>query len=639
MPDGAFSISSSDELLYIYITLRKLRCIHVKTTDGDKKAIPLETSLFRRRFLLKQLDERLEDLDAMAAEICSDLFTQVGGRPKKASHNNQQAIDVHNSVAKYPEFDEYFHFCVHQLHDFMIGLHWHEVDIEKLSKHDRDYVSKHLTFVDYFLSFQQAFVNLIKQADKVKPPSSVGNKKGSPGRKATAGSPKTDQSGPDGKKSNLRESPGRSSSPQARRRVRFKDLPDEQGANSNDNQELYIQRDDFADNHSVFALDLLIYSINIYIQRLADTLIAWSAGVQNELNQLIDLISDSKVKVRTQQMQVIAKKIKIYNDVHLTVLDHLDEIKRHYLIRHIQGTLLSRDSPKLLWTYKTPRISLYAQRIGLDVEIKILVRLVKQCLQIFFNLIVCEINFDPIQLSEPKAAIKQEKVRSQENVNNFIANWLKIDDVVFGQFRVRKPPSSSGPETDRLHADILVKQIRWPQLVAKTSTLSLSDRYTSSSHILSHMDNLVEFMREFLQMISGRLANQQHLRYFLEAISIGLVKFFDVVAPKLEQQLKEIKSKTRPNRAPTGQTAQRKDNQRALPNVPMSADFLVAKIRCLKFVHVINLADKIVANEAARMKIELSGCDLDLDLKLSNFTQLCMDQKQAIKKMFESVPR
>lgn len=618
----------SEELLYIYATLRKLGCIQVKgqTSGSNQKTVPLETLVFPRRFVLKQLNERLEGLDNLANEICNDLFRQVSGQPKgvepkdKSSH---PAIDVQNETNRYPEFDEYFHFCLHQLHDFMIGLHWHEADIVQLSKSDSDYVSKNLQFVGYLMAFQRSLLDLVGQAEIRSP-------------RSTRASPQTPQA--DGKKSNLKSSPGKRDSPQARRRVRFKDLPpinkngDRKGQNAH-------QTNDLADNHSVLALDLLIYAINIYIQRLADTLVVWSAGIQDELNKVIDQVFDSRAKVRSQQLQVIAKKIKIYNDVHLTVLDHLSEIKRTYLIRHVRGTLLSKDPAKVLFTYKTPRLRVYIQRIGSDVEVKILARLVKQCLQIFFNLIVCEINFDSVEVSSKKNE-KEKKNKSQENIMSFMSNWFKVDDVLFGTNVTRKPSVKEHPSTDPL-----LKPIDRPQLVAKTSTLSLNDKYASSSRILAQMDNLGEFMREFLHMIVQRLRYEQQLRYFLEAIVAGLAQFFDIVGPKLEKQIIEIKSKERPAGNETKQKPElaaktaRKQAPRTLSSASSqrpatevdSIELILARMRCLKFIHVMGQADRIVFNEAARMKVELGG-DMDLDLKLAKLTQICMNTSKWLER-------
>jgi hypothetical protein len=296
------------------------------------------------------------------------------------------------------------------------------------------------------------------------------------------------------------------------------------------------------------------------------------------------------------------------------------------MIKHIRGTLLSRDSAKLLTAYKSPRLKVYIQRIGLDVEVKILSRLVKQCLQIFSNLIVCEINFNPFESSRTKEVNMQEKAKSQENITNFISNWFRVDNVLFGYNKARQPTPTTRETDDRLRTETLLKQIKRPRLVAKTSTLSLNDQYASSSRIMAQMDNLSEFMREFLHLISERLRHEQQLKYFLETVALGLVQIFDTVAPKLEQQLVEIKSRQRPEAASVSTQKAGKRGTTTTPVDGQSVDLLMVKIRCMKFVHVIGSTDRIVANEAARMKVELGG-DLELDLKLAKFAQVCMDSK------------
>lgn len=610
----------SEELSHIYVALRRLKCLQTRATGGTNDRVSLDTSLFPKTFLLKQLDERLKEFADMATQICTDLFKQVGGQAKRggaSTRDSQLAVDPQSNAIRYPEFHEYFHSCIHRLYDFTISFCWHEIDIRSISNTDSEYVANHLKFIANLFTFQDTLVELINKDElrmfalaRAKKPTDQANSKGSPQ-----------------KKSNIRDSPGRRDSPKAQRRVRFKDLPPERSYVPADDDRSQMERKDLRDNHSVFALDLLIYGINIYVQRLADALFDWSSGVQTDLDQVIDSISDSKTKIRARQLQVIAKKIKIYNDVHLTVLDHLDEIKRTYLIRNVSGALLALDARKLLKNFKIPRIRVYIQRIGLDVEAKILLRLAKQCLQIFFNLIICEMNTDPTQPPGSKAN------KSHENVMNFVFNWLKVDQVLFGENKPRGPLNSASKQPTE-QAENLSDQFRRPQLVAKTSTLSVNEKYQSSSRILAQADNLGEFMREFVDMIAERLRHEQQLKYFLEVIAIGLTQVFQVVAPQLEQQLLEAKSlDTGAKTTLTGLSLkvdatrfQRDGNKElaTLTNTNLSVHLLVVKLRCLKFVHVISLADKIVANKAASRKIDL---DCDLDSKLAKLTQDCMETK------------
>lgn len=444
----------SEDLLYIYVLMRKLNTHYV--------------SLFEIRFLLKQLNERLTILDVSAVNLCNGFVKQLdGGQIKKV------AIDI-----RCPEFDKYFHNCLHKLYDFVTNLHWHEA-LDNLP--DSESVVD-LEFIKAFMVFQQKY--FVTSSNK-------------------------------------------RSSPPVGRRVHFKDT----GMKPTRPQDL-------ADNQSVFALDLLIFAINVYLQRLMETLLA----VRDDLDSDIDLIFKTKTKIRAKQLLIIARRIKIYNDAHLTVLDHISEIKRIYLIRLLGGTVLAHDSNKLLRNYKQPRLNAYIRRIGLDIEVKILARLIEKCLQIFFNLIVSEINQSPIR----------EEQGRRTNITNFIAGWFYY----------------------------------------KKSNLS-----SESSRVLDHMDHLGEFMRQFISNIANRLRQEQQLRYLFEAVSLGLSQSFHIISMKLEQQLSQ-RMKT-----------------------VESLDSIIMRIRCLKFLHIMTLADKIIASEAARFKLDLHE-GFSLDKSISSFKRL-----------------
>lgn len=615
--------SKSDELQYIYSTLRKLRYIQRAESNQTKQAGQLDTSLFPQKFLLKLLEERLADLDELANEACTNLFKQIGGKPRLCNvHSEQLSTNTSANLSagknvRYPELDEYFHYSLYYLHDFLIGFDWHEPDIEILSnKSSADYVFTKLKYLKNFLSFQKILNNLIRKSKRVDSKSANLTSSGWFVKtvKTVPSVPLSNEPQSRALKSSLSitgaDSP-RVDSPNARRRVRFKDqLTDE-----DDNRRLQeINEKDLQDNHSIFAFNLLIYALNLFIQQLSNKLVDWSASI--DLGDSLKSLLESKQKLRVNQLQAVARKIKVANDVYLTVLDYLTEIKNIYLIKNVVGTLIARDSERLFNLYKSPRVIIYIHKIGYDVESKILFRLADQCLQMFLDLIVSEINLPPIELeSETKTRSKDEIVKSQENLFNFITSWLNVDDILFDFSR---PKNRYQKDTEN-GSNNVAKHHNQPTLLgSKVSTLNLGSQFKSSSRILAQMDNLSELMSESLAVILNRLRYQHHLKYFLELVYAGLDKSFDMISTKLSSQLAETRSKERlDNTAPMQQVNE-------LELIESSIDLIAAKIRCLKFIHIMSSADKIIADASIRAKIGLSN--RSLEAKLDDFTEFCTRQ-------------
>lgn len=601
-------MNPSEELQCIYLTLRRLRFIKKLDTPATQSPSGQETSptshatlqgslQFPRRFLFKLLEDKLVQLNKKATRICNDLFRQIGGKVKHIDKQLLQQVasegqqntgkqedhgvttwNIDESLIRYPDLDEYFHHCLYYLHDFLIDFDWHESNLNEVEKTDLDYLVDRLPFMNNFIQFQRNLDNLtLREANKTTVVSTkevitgtnyvvqtVKLLKSAPGTSSKTSSPLRKTLSPSGQK----------------KRVRFVESPSTVSCSSlvasgTDKHQTAVSLDsevdarlqealqqDIRDNHSIYASDLLIYSLNLFIQRLSDRLVDWSAQFQANLNDSLKTLLESKQKVRTAQLKSVVKKLKIYNDVHLTVLDYLSEIKQTYLIKCIATILYSRDSERVRTAFKQPRLDVYIQRLSQDVESKLILRLTRQCLRILLDLIVGELNLDPIR----------GQAKNDENILNFISSWLNLDDVIFG-FTGR----------DRAHSEPT------PKRDATSSSLSLSPQFKSSSRILAQMENLSELMRVLTRSIVNRLRNLQQIRYFLESFLCGLDRALDIISPKLSVH---------------------------------SMDLIAAKIRCLKFIYIMGSLEKALFEEALRNKIELD--DKKFESKLAKFSVLCM---------------
>lgn len=605
--------SVADDLVTIYTTLRRLH--HLKEPQKNSPEARVDVSLFPKRFLLKLLDERLDDLARFAHQICEDLFKQIGGKAKtvdrkqleKIVRQNSKQVDGEDEFIRYPEFDEYYHCCVHYLHDFLLELHWHEAEIDQLSESDSDYVAANLKHMRSFLDSR-----------KLPNPPATKNQ--------TSATTKGQQ------KSRLKKTPrsslvskgnsthGRTASPTPRRRVRFQSGV-ETAVESEATEEADVDRrhktddQEIEDVHSILALDLLVYAIDIFVKQLQGRFQNWSSSVKAMLGTMLDYIFSSSVKIRAKQLDLVAKRIKIYTDVHLTVLDYMSEIKTTYLIDKTLEVVCAKDSLRILEAFKKPRIAYYVDQC-LGTERNILIGLTEQWLQIFFGLLVCEINFPPVELDASLAQkTKDESNKSHENVLNLIIGWLQADDVIFGYAR---PSQATRQQVGRAQVEKIADQIHRPKIAANSSTLALGGiSFASSSRILAQMDNMSEFMKVFISIASNRIRHRKQTSFFFEFIAAGLNEFYRIIVGKLRRQLA---ASGQGISKPSGATKGFEPNagQKTINLEDGDINSMAAKIRCLKFVHIMTSVVKLVNAEARRLRIELKRLDL-LTLELDEF--------------------
>lgn len=211
-------------LIYIYKILRLLKGKNVR--------------LFSKRYLLKLIDERLIKLETFADVLVAKLFKRLA----KKSGNKLTTLRSGEFTTKCAELDEYFHLSLYYLHDFVIELDWHEPVIEDLHEEDLAYIRARLKQIDIFLQSREVLSSnmAVKKSLDGMAPKSVK----SPSRKV---------------KSNLSMRSSRVDSPTRKRRIRFQD-------SSPKNEP--IRQQDIQDSHSILALDLLIYSLNIFVTKV-----------------------------------------------------------------------------------------------------------------------------------------------------------------------------------------------------------------------------------------------------------------------------------------------------------------------------------------------------------------------------------
>lgn len=581
------------ELSYIYATLRKLKCVRnseLANKIGLSGKSRLDESIFPRRFLLKLLDARFADLDELAGNLVSNLFRRL---VKKAKSKEESPLAVKQTIqsssslpsSKCIELDEYFHCCLYYLHDFFLELNWHEPDIETLGCG--------LKYIDDFFVFQKDLTNF---GAKLMSPKSPGVANKSPEKiQRVQKSAVTEQL-----KSSLALG-SKLESPMRKRRVRFEDTT-KKGHKSIQTGTKDL---DLKESHSVLALDLLLFSLSLFSQRLDDCLKEWASSPTSGSADLMILIRESKQKLRTNQLSSIAKQIKQSNDIYLTMLDYLSDLRRIYLRDYIVGIICAPRPGSSFVTYKTSRVGSLMQKTVLEVEAKVVLGLAEQSLQVLIDLVTSEMNLPPVEMgADTKSRSRDEMVKSRENYLNFMTSWLNVGDFVFGT-SVQKKHSFS--QSGRNNKEI--------------STLANSGPFKSSTRLLAQMDNLNELMRDLLSEICDRIKNQQQLKYFLDLAHSGLDHFFDVVSAQLVSQLASARTRV------TSKTLAN-EQLNDVKNLNYSIDLIAAKVRCLKFIQILTSIDKLIRETSAKTKVEL--VDLKLSSKLVKFTETCTQQTGSV---------
>lgn len=576
------STTSPNELQYIYMVIRQLGCIFDLESSQHAKDFSLNPTIFPITFLLALLDEKLAQLDGFAQQLVLSLFKRL----KKSYSQNQndqpmQQDDWNRNQFSYKELDEYFHLSLSNLYNYLIELDWHDPNVQNLSRSEQEYVKSRLPNIDKFIAFRELLTKIqIKTNQKPKTESPFHVHKISAKQNLSIKRIKSNLS-----------SPSRLNSPSGRRRVRFQTSPKE-------GEKVEPPRG-LSDEQSVLAIDLLIYAINIFIQHLCNRLVDIT-DTELDTKDHIELIKNSKYKIRVQQLESISKRIKISIDHHLVVLDHLSMIAKKYLVDDVIGVICANDKSRLLQDLKVPRMRVFINRIKIDVERKLIDRLSSRILQLLFEMILKEINLPPIDVNvQSQDKSRKEIVKSQQNYLNFLTSWLIIDNFVFGQ-SISSKRSSDGLK-------------RWSNNNAnlnKNSTLASAGRFRSSSRILAQMDNLSEFAHDVITSTVVRLNDASQVKYFLEFIYLSVDASFEIISAQLLNQFKLLK---------------RNDNSESTAdnNIGKNIDSIVAKIRCLKFVHVFSSLDKLIREVADANRLELS--DIAMESKLTAFNNNSKD--------------
>lgn len=585
-----FNQANDTELINIYTLLNVLTLNSEQSIHGS-----LNVKLFPRKFIIKLIDERLAKLNKLADDLVSKLFKRLLNNSKQINERltDDQLIKQH-FITRCFEFDEYFHFSLHYLHDFIIELNWHESFIEHyLTNEDLSFIKDKLKRFEDFLSFREKLFEFYETQSKKPQDASSDNLGTEVSKTKTLPPPPSRLSKFKSSLSSARSS--RVDSPSQRRQIRFKDSPTDVLVGLKQNQ-------DRKDSHSVLALDLLIYSINLFLQSVCNQLVEWSTNC-SDISEQILLLKESRNKIKSIQLNSLAKQIKESNDVHLTILEHLTDLRKIYLSDFLLNILCIKDSEKLLKSYKKPHIDRYIQLIDRDLERKLIFWLANQNLQLLFDLIINDINLPPVDLNDEtgRQSYRKGPVRSSENHFNFIANWLNLDEFVFGFInpKLKKPLSSVGSS-------------------AKVS--NLSGPFKSSSRLLAQMDNLDVLANDLLREISGRLHSNQQLRYFFGLLVSGLEHVFVRISTELLNQLRDSNQKESPELADKTSS----DVNQLMKNL----NSIAPKVRCLKLIHFFTSMGKTIKHLASKNKIYLNAIDI-LESKLNEFSNNCGQRAQS----------
>lgn len=596
------------ELYHIYLILRKLN-YNFTSKDGKNK------SLFPIEFIIKLLNERLWMLNNFGEKLTKNLFKRLNTKK-----SNVQQIVLNNEIdnpytTRCLELDEYFHYSLYYLHDFVIELNWHDPDLydDTLEKNNAyKYVKKNLAFIEDFYLFKKKISTLnFSPNDLVNDQTKETVTRKSPERTVTLSPQQTivtfdenEQSTTANSKRSIKtiksslsmgnsriiDANARSSkvvqSPSRKKRIRFKDSSPEDLSNV-----MSRRKRDLRDSQSILALDILLYSMNLFVENVYKQLMLKSNDYLNDLKEYMNIIRDSRTKIRSRQLNSISIQIKKSNDIYLTVLEHFYDLRKIYLSDLLLTIMSAKDSPRLVRLYKKPHVKAFIENISGSIEKRVISNLVSQCSQLLSDLIVCELNIPPIELDNIyKGNNKKSRdniIRSRENYLNFITSWLNVDDIVFGFLNPRKQQEQQS-ESNYINNN---------DRVATNSTLASAQRFKSSSRILSQMDNLNDLMKDLLTEISSRIQSKEQLKFFLELLHLNFEKLFDIITNQLLIQMSNVKEENR-KQADVDEEA-----NTDFENVNKSLNLITVKIRCLKLVHVISSLDKLINQKAAEKKI------------------------------------
>lgn len=604
-----YQVSNEEELICSYVTLRQLRCIREVVEQGKQDSkepnfLLGSDKLFPTRFLMKLLDERFVELDSIADSLVKSLFRRL----TVPGYQESEARSTCGSKS-YPEIDEYFHHALYYVYDFYIEFDWHENDMIELTKSDEDYVNANLGQSSKFLEFKK-----ILEGKSIR--SRVSSNKTPEGWYVIK---VASQALDELNHTSSAITTYRSDSPSNRRRVRFKEAAKNlkgveisRSAAQGDNRNAESRK-------SILALKLLLYSLNIFIGHLANHLIDLLKNYNPDVQ--LDVIIRSKKKLKVKQLQSISVQIKQTNDLYLTSLDCLCELKSVYLKDYISRTLCARDSEITMKRYKAPILDYFHQMIGLNVDRKILYRLSKQFLQLYFNLLITDLNLPPVELNaSTETRSSKDMHKSRTNVLNFIRNWLRIDDIIFGS----NVPKRRSLEADLSQANLVYTNPRLVNESRNTKETSTLANFRSSSRILAQADNLSELFADFLSQIVSRVKPKTHIRYCLEIIYAGFNEFFDPVSKELWGQMWGLKDAITVSNKITSADD--------LKLIGGNINSLVVKTRILKLIHVMNLNAKTLLDAGMGSGVKLADHHEILTAKMRKFSDTCLINHEPLDK-------
>lgn len=315
----------TDELVDIYTLFRLLDFCDaqrdIKKSDQHKFKLQ---SLFPKGFFSKVLDEHISLVIEKSNLVCNQLF--------ELAQEEQGTDDA--SFKSRSKVEEFFHFSLHRLYDFVLKLDWYD-DSSFVAKEVEE--SRYSRFKD-FLKFRDHLDGLNVEVKA----------------KQLVVSPDRGASSPTGSGIRLLKSSLRSglssiaNSPKGRRRVSFKNEASSKSAVDN-RANLNVRM--------WFALDLQIYAVNVLIQQLCASL--WTSVTDEE----------TKNSPRHRKSRNIIREVQGTSRLFITTLESIQILCKDCLLK-LMSDIISYESSKGS-ADKLSRIQSYLVWISKDVESKI----------------------------------------------------------------------------------------------------------------------------------------------------------------------------------------------------------------------------------------------------------------------------
>lgn len=575
MSDAQESIAK--ELQVAYIVLRKLNDVFIKSKGGTPSSArgpPIDVTAFSQDFILKFLEERLNEIDREALRLSGKFIDRLVGNlriGRNRAITSTLKIYDEDSI----EFDEFFHLCLVHLYDNIRELDWHNArDICDFRQEEISSVKSSLLHVQRFMAFQASLHSELAEMKRASKQSS-----NSP-TKSYASSPVSKQF-----KSNL-SNLGTTSSLSSKKHVRF----DSSATRSGSLVEKRSQNEDDG-SRFVFALTAFIYGLNLFLERFVETLTASSLyGCSN----LIDRLGKSKQKLKVGQLQTIQSQLKDGFELISSGLRFMVKVRSTYVIERLLNIICIRSPSRIARHRMQPLISAFDSTKVAALEARLISNLTVWWLQVVSDLTISDIDLVPAELNMETSSTEYEKIdNTRNNLTGFIALWLRFTD------------------SNRKHKTLMQTQRSTSlgsTVKAQVSQIGLSQ---SSSGILVLTDSISELARQLFNDAVSQMRSHDQAKFFLTTSSAAVQQVFDIIANQLISQLTQARKET----ALSSNVKDRSFHD----HLRLDVAHVIAKVRCLKCQNIFVTLDDCLTSIAEQSSVALDH-ESAMETKLAQFT-------------------